>query len=142
MPRQPRPEQETVTLHPRIAANHQIVMGEVVARPAFKCQFAVLQLSIVTHIGGQACAGEMRGVVKADVMFDHLSLRITRNLKMMAVMDGIHFAFSAASTADMQQIQRPLCNFAGRHADNTGFLRQTFGQMQEYFGLDRLRQGL
>ncbi|MNV44490.1 hypothetical protein D3C71_1362540 [compost metagenome] len=81
-------------------------MGKVVTWLAFKRQFAVMQLGIVSHIGGQACAGEMRGIVQTDVVLNHFGLGAAPNLKMMTVMYRIHFACSTASAADMQQVQR------------------------------------
>ena len=61
---------------------------------------------------------------------------------MMAVMHGVHFPAGAASAADMQQVQRTSRGLAGRQANQAGFLRQAFGQVQENFRLDRLRQRL
>ena len=60
--RQAGAQQETVAFHPRVAADNQIVVGKVVARLALKRQLAVQQPGVVRHVGGQARAGEVRGL--------------------------------------------------------------------------------
>ena len=75
-------------------------------------------------------------------MFNHFRLGPAPDLQMVTMMHGVHFPGGAASAADVQQVQRAGWDLAGRQANQAGFLRQAFGQVQENFRLDRLRQRL
>ena len=88
---QTRAQQETVAGDTCITTNNQIIMREVEARLAFKCQLVMREISIVAHVYRHTRTGKVAVIVKTQVMLNHFSVSAAFDRHMIAMMDGIHF---------------------------------------------------
>ena len=134
-------EQETAAEGRGVAAQHQVVMGEVVAERVLKRQLDMLEVRVIGHRHGQSPAGEVRLLIEAQVMFDHSRLRPAFQRQVMAIVGGIQ-RIAGQATGDMHQQQRFIQAAVARHANAGHRLGQAFGQMEKHLRLQGIRQML
>ena len=119
-------KQETAAEGRGVAAQQQVVMGEVIAAGILKCQLDMLEVRVIGHRHGQSPAGEMRLLIEAQVMLDNRRLRPALQRQVMAIVGGIQ-RIAGQATGDMHQQQRFIQAAVARHANAGHRLGQAFG---------------